>query len=132
MYFVKSVDTPCFEAESRKVAILQAVARDLEHTILYDGMALLSLLVRLYDLVEVVDSRFSGPEVDIHYYAETKTIQTNLILAPGENSVIFSISVVEVVATLQPNTIPDHISETLSLLDHQVFRAFCQTVGAES
>lgn len=109
-YFIESVNTLSTTGKSRKGAILQAVVRRFEHTIIADDESLSEFINQLKNLIDVVNQKYSGKDASLqtvkgHIYANSG--------CTGHEAYIFSISYAPVGVTLKKSDMRKTIIDAL-------------------
>ena len=123
MYFIESVNTLTTTGKSRKGAILQAVAKRFEHTILVDEHTLTAFIHQLHCLVNAVNARYSGKEVFLQYGTGAGHIYANNG-STGHEAYIFSISYAPVGIDLRAHTVRNEITDSLFNLDRELLAEY--------
>lgn len=123
MYFIESVNTLTTTGKSRKGAILQAVAKRFEHTILVDEHTLTAFIHQLHCLVNAVNARYSGKEVFLQYSTGAGHIYANNG-STGHEAYIFSISYAPVGIDLRAHTVRNEITDSLFNLDRELLAEY--------
>lgn len=123
MYFIESVNTLSTTGKSRKGAILQAVTKRFEHTVLVDGRALCALIHQLHCLVNAVNARYKGKEVFLQHGTDSGHIYANNG-STGNEAYIFSISYAPVGIDLRAHTVRNEITDTLFNLDRKLLAEY--------
>ena len=123
MYFIESVSTLSTTGKSRKGAILQAVTKRFEHTIIVDDRALQAFIHQLHCLVNAVNAKYKGKEVFLQYSTGSCHIYANNG-STGHEAHIFSISYAPVGIDLRSYTIRNEISDALYNLDRELLAEY--------
>lgn len=124
-YFVESVSTLSTTGKSRKGAVLQAVVRRFEHTILADDDALIKLVSRLQAVVNAVNTLYKGKKVSLNHHADSGHIWAHSGYT-GNEAYIFSLSYVPVGETMYQSNIHTTISDMLYNMDNVLMVAYAK------
>ena len=123
MYFIESVNTLSTTGKSRKGAILQAVTKKFEHTILVDEHALSAFIHQLHCLINAFNARYKGKTVYLQYSTGSSHIYANTGCT-GHEAYIFSISYATVGLDLRAHTVRNEITDSLYNLDRELLAEY--------
>ena len=123
MYFIESVNTLSTNGKSRKGAILQAITKRFEHTILVDSLALNAFIHQLQCLVKAVNALYKGKDVFLQYSTDSGHIYANNG-SNGHEAYIFSISYAPVGIDLQAHSVRNEITDALFNLDRKLLAEY--------
>lgn len=130
MYFIEAVSTLSSTGKSRKGALLQAIVRRFEHTVLVDDCARMAFIHQLRCLVNAVNARFSGKSVELHCDNDSFYIYANTG-SSGHEGYIFAISYAPVGADLRAHTIRNEFTDALYNLDRELLDEYRKLAYSE-
>lgn len=129
-YFVESVTTYSTSGKTRKGAILQAVARKFEHTIIADDDALRALVESLDRLVKAVNKSYKGRPLCLTFHRDSGHICVQPVNNFNDN-LVYSIAYAPVGATYFASSMRPLIFDSVDNVDHDLAKAFMRSDSAK-